>query len=57
MRTENQVLAILIWNMWDEGYVGAVAAVGTLLMILLLLLTVVVRLAGFRRHAVQVVGS
>ncbi|MGH7774091.1 MAG: ABC transporter permease [Candidatus Binatia bacterium] len=54
---KNQVLAILIWNMWDEGYVGAVAAIGTLLMITLLLLTVVVRLIGFRRHAVQVVGS
>lgn len=54
---KNQVLAILIWNMWDEGYVGAVAAVGTLLMIVLLLLTLGVRFAGFRRQAVQVVPS
>ena len=54
---QNQVLAIIIWNMWDEGYIGAVAAIGTLLMISLLLLTVVVRLAGFRRHAVQVGGG
>jgi len=54
---KNQVLAILIWNMWDEGYVGAVAAVGTLLMIILLLLTVVVRFAGFRRHAAEGAGA
>lgn len=54
---KNQVLAILIWNMWDEGYVGGVAAIGTLLMIALLLLTLAVRYGGFRRHSVQVVGS
>jgi iron(III) transport system permease protein len=54
---KNQVLAILIWNMWDEGYVPAVAAIGTLLMITLLLLTVAVRLFGFRRQATQVVGG
>jgi iron(III) transport system permease protein len=53
----NQVLAILIWNMWDEGYVGAVAAIGTMLMIALLLLTLAVRVLGFRRHAVQVSAS
>jgi iron(III) transport system permease protein len=54
---ENQVLAILIWNMWDEGYVPAVAAIGTLLMITLLLLTLAVRVLGFRRHAVQMVNT
>lgn len=54
---KNQVLAILIWNMWDEGYVGGVAAIGTLLMIALLLLTLAVRYGGFRRRSVQVVGS
>jgi iron(III) transport system permease protein len=54
---ENQVLAILIWNMWDEGYVPAVAAIGTLLMIVLLLLTVGVRVLGFRRQAVQAVET
>lgn len=53
----NQVLAILIWNMWDEGYVPAVAAIGTLMMIALLLLTLAIRLAGFRRHAVQMVNT
>ncbi|MBI3062965.1 MAG: hypothetical protein HYY83_13420, partial [Deltaproteobacteria bacterium] len=54
---KNQVLAILIWNMWDEGYVGAVAAIGTLLMVTLLLLTLAVRFAGFRRQPVEVAGS
>ena len=54
---KNQVLAILIWNMWDEGYVPAVAAIGTLLMLVLLALTVAVRLLGFRKQATQVVGG
>jgi hypothetical protein len=42
--------------MWDDGYVPAVAAIGTLLMIALVLLTVVIRLLSFRRQAVQMVG-
>ena len=50
---QNQVLSILIWNMWDEGYVPAVAAIGTLLMLSLLLLTLAVRYFGFRRQLVQ----
>ena len=50
---QNQVLSILIWNMWDEGYVPAVAAIGTLLMLTLLLMTLAVRYIGFRRHMVQ----
>jgi len=50
---QNQVLSILIWNMWDEGYVPAVAAIGTLLMLALLLLTLAVRYIGFRRQLVQ----
>jgi len=49
----NQVLSILIWNMWDQGYVPAVAAIGTLLMLTLLLLTLAVRYIGFRRQLVQ----
>jgi len=50
---QNQVLSILIWNMWDEGYVPAVAAIGTLLMLSLLLITLAVRYIGFRRQLVQ----
>jgi iron(III) transport system permease protein len=49
---QNQVLSILIWNMWDEGYVPGVAAIGTLLMLTLLLLTLAVRYIGFRRQLV-----
>ena len=44
---QNQVLSILIWNMWDEGYVPAVAAIGTLLDVDALLLTLLVRYVGF----------
>ena len=54
---ENQVLAILIWNMWDEGYIPAVAAIGTLLMIVLLLLTLAVRFLGFRKQTMQIGGT
>ena len=54
---QNQVLAILIWNMWDEGYIPAVAAIGTLLMIVLLLLTLAVRFLGFRRQTMQLGGT
>jgi iron(III) transport system permease protein len=47
--SENQVLAILIWNMWDEGYVEAVGAIGTLMTVALLLITFAVRTFGFGR--------
>jgi len=48
--SNNQVLAILIWNMWDWGQIGGVAAIGTMLIASLMLLTVGVRMLGFRRH-------
>lgn len=47
---ENMVLAVLIWQMWDWGYIGGVAAIGTLLIITLMILTIVVRLLAFRRQ-------
>jgi iron(III) transport system permease protein len=47
---KNQVLAVLIWNMWDEGYIGAVAAAGTILILVLLSLTLAIRLVGFRQQ-------
>jgi iron(III) transport system permease protein len=46
---QNQVLAVLIWNMWDWGRIGEVAAIGILLILALLILTLVVRFAGFRK--------
>ncbi|OGQ79251.1 MAG: hypothetical protein A3F90_02505 [Deltaproteobacteria bacterium RIFCSPLOWO2_12_FULL_60_19] len=54
--SQNQVLAILIWNMWDEGYIPAAAAIGTLLMLSLLLLTLLVRSVGFRTQRADVGG-
>lgn len=49
--SENQVLAILIWNMWDEGNIEAVGAIGTLLIVGLLLVTLGLRAMGFGRGA------
>ncbi len=49
--SENQVLAILIWNMWDEGEIEAVGAIGTLLIIGLLIITLLFRYLGFGRGA------
>jgi iron(III) transport system permease protein len=44
---ENEVLAVVIWNMWDHGYIEAVGAVGTLLMLALLVISLLVRRFGF----------
>jgi iron(III) transport system permease protein len=46
---ENQVLSILIWNMWDSGQMGQAAAIGCLLISFLMFLTVIIRYFGFRR--------
>jgi iron(III) transport system permease protein len=48
--TENQVLAVLLWRMWDDGYLGAVSAMGLMIIIFLLLTSIVVRQFGFRHH-------
>ncbi len=48
---ENEVLAVVIWNMWDEGYTEAVGAIGTMLMLALLVMTLGVRMMGFGRGA------
>ncbi|MDP2645182.1 MAG: iron ABC transporter permease [Desulfobacterales bacterium] len=50
---DNQVLAVLIWNMWDQGYVPSVAALGTILMAVLFLVTIWSRKVGFRRLGVK----
>jgi iron(III) transport system permease protein len=49
--SENQVLAILIWNMWDSGDIEAVGAIGTLLIVGLLIVTLGLRMMGFGRGA------
>lgn len=48
---DNQVLAVAIWNMWDQGYTEAVGAIGTMLMLALLGITLLIRLVGFGRKA------
>jgi iron(III) transport system permease protein len=46
---ENQVLSILIWNMWDQGQIQAVGAIGVMMILVLLLMTVGLRVLGFGR--------
>jgi len=47
----NQVLAVLIWKMWDDGDIEAVGAIGVLLMAALFALVLLLRAIGFRRAA------
>lgn len=44
---ENQVLAVLIWNLWDEGKMQQVGALGVLMIVALLGVTLAVRFVGF----------
>jgi iron(III) transport system permease protein len=44
---ENQVLAVIIWNMWDEGEMQAVGAIGVIMILVLLVITMFVRSFGF----------
>jgi iron(III) transport system permease protein len=48
----NQVLAVLIWNMWTDGEVGTVGALATMLILFLLTVTLLLRAVGFRRHGI-----
>ena len=49
--SSNEVLSVLIWNMWDQGNVEAVGAVGTLLMLALLGVTLALQLLRFGMFA------
>lgn len=49
--SENEVLAVVIWNMWDQGYVEAVGAIGTILILVMGVFTLLLRLVGFGRSA------
>jgi iron(III) transport system permease protein len=44
---DNEVIAVTIWNLWDQGYIEAVGAIGTLLMLILLAVTLLIRRFGF----------
>ncbi len=50
----NEVLAVLIWYLWDEGNIESVAAIGVLLMTVLFVLTMGLRFVGFGRDTTQV---
>ena len=49
----NEVLAVLIWYLWDDGEIEAVAAMGVMLMVTLFLLVAGIRLLGFGRNLAQ----
>lgn len=48
---DNEVIAVTIWNMWDQGYIESVGAIGTMLMLTLLTATLLIRRFGFGRSA------
>ena len=48
---ENQVLSVFVWEMWDHGNSGPVAATGVLMIIVLLIVTLGFRTLSFGRTA------
>jgi len=50
----NEVLAVLIWYLWDDGEVEMVAAMGVMLMVFLFALVLLARVFGFGRNLAQV---
>jgi len=49
----NEILAVLIWYLWDEGEVESVGALGVMLMTAMFLLFLLMRLFGFGRNLTQ----
>ena len=49
----NEILAVLIWYLWDEGEIESVGALGVLLMTAMFALVLVMRLLGFGRNVAQ----
>lgn len=45
----NQVLSVMIWNMWSDGAIAQVGAVATLMILALFALTLLLRTFGFGR--------
>jgi ABC-type Fe3+ transport system permease subunit len=45
----NQVLSVIIWNMWTDGQIAQVGAVATVMILVLLALTLMLRTFGFGR--------
>jgi iron(III) transport system permease protein len=48
----NEVLSVLMWNLWDEGHIESVGALAVMLMLGLFLLILALRLVGFARGVV-----
>ena len=46
---DSEVIAVTIWNLWDQGYIETVGAIGTLLMLTLLAVTLLIRRFAFGR--------
>lgn len=44
---QNQVLAVLIWNMWDQGEMQEVGAIGVMMILVMMLMTLGFRIFGF----------
>jgi iron(III) transport system permease protein len=51
--SHNQVIAVLIWTLWDEGDIEVVGAIGTLMMLAIFLLVLALRRIGFGRPLTQ----
>ena len=51
---DSEVIAVTIWNLWDQGYIEMVGAIGTLLMLTLLTVTLLIRRFGFGRTTTPV---
>jgi iron(III) transport system permease protein len=51
--SHNQVIAVLIWTLWDEGDIEVIGAVGTLMMVAIFVLVLVLRWIGFGRSLIQ----
>ncbi|HEY4134795.1 MAG TPA: iron ABC transporter permease [Alphaproteobacteria bacterium] len=49
--SENEVLSVLVWRLWNQGDIGVVGAIGTVLILTMLLVTFGLRYFGFRRAA------
>ena len=49
----NKVLAVLIWDLWDEGDIEVVGALGTLMMLAIFVLVFLLRWIGFGRSLIQ----
>jgi iron(III) transport system permease protein len=45
----NQVLSVMLWNMWTEGRIAQVGAVATVMILVLMALTLALRTFGFGR--------